>query len=199
MSQFIETIKVLNGEVLKLSLHQARFGQTREDALGLWSHPDLSAQISVPDSAKLGIYKCRILYDRDILQVEFQPYNKPEIHSLKVVESDSISYIHKSADRTELTALYEQKNSCDDILIVKNGWIADSYFANIVLWDGSNWFTPNTPLLKGCMRASLLASGRITERAIHINELSQYKSIRLVNAMIDLSDRLELPIDAIKL
>lgn len=198
MSQFIETIKVLNGEVLKLSLHQARLERTRKEVLGLRSHPDLSSEISVPDSSKQGIHKCRVLYGRDIMKVEFLPYHKPEIRSLKLVESNNISYAYKSADRSELEALYKQRGTCDDILIVKNGWISDSYFANVVLWDGSRWVTPKEPLLKGCMRFSLLTSGMIIERAIHIDVLSRYKSIRLINAMNDMSDRLELPVKAIR-
>jgi 4-amino-4-deoxychorismate lyase len=197
MSQFIESIKVHNGEVLKLSLHQARFDRTREEVLGLRTHPDLSEFISVPDSSKQGVYKCRVLYGLDITQVKFMPYQKPQIRSLKLVKSDCISYAYKSADRTKLEALYEQRDACDDILIVKNGWITDSYFANVILWDGSKWVTPKEPLLKGCMRFSLLANGMISERAIHVNELSRYKHLRLINALNDLSDRLEISIHEI--
>ena len=197
MSQYIESIKSRNGEVLQLSLHQSRFNRTREELLGLTRHPDLSAHISVPDSATQGVYKCRLLYGRDITQVEILPYHKPKIHSLKVVRSDSISYGYKYADRSELEKLYEQRGSCDDILIVKNGWITDSYFANVALWDGSRWVTPKNPLLKGCMRFSLLSSGTITERAIRLDELFRYKYIRLINAMNDLSDGIEIPVRAI--
>ena len=197
MSPYIESIKIVNGKALRLSHHQARFNRTRKEVLGLTSHPELSSEIVVPDSAKQGIYKCRILYGRDLTQVEFLPYHKPKIHSLKLVKSDSISYEYKSADRADLATLYEQRDSCDDILIVKKGWITDSYFANVVLWDGSKWETPKKPLLKGCMRFSLLASGRINERSIRIEELSRYKCIRLINAMNDISDRLELPVKAI--
>jgi len=197
MSQFIETIKVFKGEVLKLSLHQARFEQTRKEMLGLRSHPDLSSEISVPDSSKQGVYKCRVLYGHDIMQVEFLPHHKPEIRSLKLVECNSISYAYKSADRAKLKVLYEQRGACDDILIVKNGWITDSYFANVILWDGSTWFTPDTALLKGCMRQSLLDSGAIKEKGIRIKELFQYKHLRLINAMNGMSDRLEIPIEAI--
>ena len=197
MSQFIETIKILNGELLKLPLHQARFERTRKDVLGLRSHPDLSSEIAVPDSSKQGVYKCRVLYGHDIMEVEFFPYHKPEIRSLKLMVCDSISYAYKSADRTKLKVLYEQRGVCDDILIVKKGWIADSYFTNVILWDGSTWFTPDTALLKGCMRQSLLDSGTIKEKGIRIEELFRYKHLRLINAMNDMSDKLEIPLDAI--
>lgn len=197
MSRFIETIKVQNGELRRLPLHQSRFNQTREEVLGLKTHPDLSILISIPDTAMKGIHKCRILYGHDISQIEFTPYQEPRIHSLKVVESDSINYAYKSADRRELELLFGQRESCDDILIVKEGRITDSYFANVVLWDGSQWVTPKEPLLKGCMRASLINGGLIRERDIRINDLSRYKVLRLINAMNDLGNGPEISPDAI--
>ena len=38
-----------------------------------------------------------------------------------------------------LDDLFEQRGSCDDILIVKQSCITDSYFANVVLGDGVSW------------------------------------------------------------
>lgn len=197
MCQFIETIQVLNGEVQHLALHQARLNLSREEVLNLRIHPELSEYISVPDSAMRGLHKCRILYGREISQVEYLPYHRPEIQSLKIVESDNISYKYKFANRSELKALYEQRGSCDDILIVKNGWITDSYFANVVLWDGSSWVTPKEPLLKGCMRASLIATGAIIEKDIQLDELSEYLTIRLINTLNDLKDGPEISMAAI--
>jgi len=180
-----------------LPLHQSRFERTREEVLGLKTHPDLSGYISVPVSAKQEIYKCRILYGQDVSQVKFLPYSRLKIQSLKVVESDKISYSYKYADRRELEKLFGQRGSCDDILIVKEGKITDSYFANVVLWDGSRWVSPKKPLLRGCMRASLLAEGSITAADIPLDELSGYKTLRLINALNDLKDGPEISLDAI--
>lgn len=197
MSRFIETIRVVNGQVENLGFHQARFEQTRTALLGLKNHPKLEEEIQLPDSMKMGVIKCRVLYGHEIEKVEFQSYLKPDIRSLKVLRSDEINYTYKSADRSALTALFNQRDSCDDILIVKEGWITDSYFANVVLWDGYDWFTPAEPLLAGTMRASLLASGTIKERGIRIDNLTGYKSLCLINAMNGWTDRLEIPLGSV--
>ena len=197
MYPFIETIKVLDGEVKNLPCHQARFERTRSEMLGLKKHPQLDNEIHVPLTAKQGLFKCRILYDHREVRVEFHPHIKPEISSLKLVSSDQISYAYKSADRSALSALFKHRDSCDDILIIKKGRITDSYFANVVLWDGSRWLTPEKPLLEGCMRASLLKTGVIDIADIQLKDLSQYKSIRLINALNDWSDAPQLPLEAL--
>jgi len=197
MYQFIESIKVLDGEAKNLAYHQARFERTRSEMLGFKNHPQLENEILVPLTAKRGLFKCRILYDHSEVRVEFHPHIKPEISTLKMVSDDQISYAYKSADRSALSALYKQRGSSDDILIIKKGRITDSYFANVVLWDGSRWLTPEKPLLEGCMRASLLKTGVIDTADIQLNNLSQYKSIRLINSLNDWSDAPQLPVEAI--
>ncbi len=197
MYPFIETIKVLDGEVKNLPCHQARFERTRSEMLGLKKHPQLDNEIHVPLTAKQGLFKCRILYDHSEVRVEFHPHIKPEISSLKLVSSDQISYAYKSADRSALSALFKHRDSCDDILIIKKGRITDSYFANVVLWDGSRWLTPEKPLLEGCMRASLLKAGVIYTADIQLNNLSRYKNLRLINALNDWSDAPQLALEAI--
>ena len=197
MFPFIETIKVLDGEVMNLPCHQARFERTRSEMLGLKKHPQLDNEIHVPLTAQRGLFKCRILYDHSEVRVEFHPHIKPEISSLKLVSSDQISYAYKSADRSALSALFNQRGSCDDILIIKKGRITDSYFANVVLWDGFRWLTPVKPLLEGCMRASLLKAGVINTADIQLKDLPLYKSIRLINALNDWSDAPQIPVEAI--
>ncbi|MEN8158025.1 MAG: aminotransferase class IV family protein [Bacteroidota bacterium] len=192
MFPFIETIKLLDGELKNLSWHQERLERTRFEVLGLDEHPELLLEIPVPDGLDRGLFKCRVLYGEVIERIEYEPYYHPDIHSLKLVRSDSISYGYKSADRSDLDALYAQKGDCDDILIVKNGCITDSYFANVALFDGTHWHTPDTPLLKGTMRAFLLEEGVLTEARIKENELGDFQKIRLINAMNSLDEGPEI-------
>ena len=197
MCQFIESIKILDGEAMNLPYHQARFERTRSEILGLKNHPQLENEILVPLTARRGLFKCRILYDHSEVRVDFHPHIKPEISSLKLVSDNQISYTYKSADRSALGALFNLRGSCDDILIIKNGRITDSYFANVVFWDGSRWLTPEKPLLEGCMRASLLKNGVINTADIQLKDLSRYKSLRLINALNDWSDAPHLPLKAL--
>lgn len=197
MSPFIETIKVENGEARNLRFHQARFNRTRFEKLGLESHPALADEIIIPPSARDGLFKCRLIYDQKISRVEFSPYVRPDIRTLKLISDDQITYDYKSADRSALRALYDLRGSCDDILILKKGWISDSYFANVVMWDGSRWYTPESPLLEGTMRAFLLESGAIKRADIRIEDLSKFSKLRLINALNDLYDSPLIPIEAL--
>jgi len=197
MSPYIETIKLLNGELKNLRYHQERFERTRSLALGLKKHPELGHIIQIPGGLDRGLYKCRVVYGKEIERFEFEPQIRRVVRSLKVVHSDTISYNYKSADRSALDALYQLRGTCDDILIVKNGFVTDSYYANTLFWDGHGWFTPHHPLLAGTMRAYLLDKKAIEMRHISIEDLDNYQKIRLINAMNGISDGPEISVDAV--
>jgi 4-amino-4-deoxychorismate lyase len=180
-----------------LSWHQSRFERTRREALGLKKHTALEQVITIPDGLDRGLYKCRVVYGKTVERIEFEPHEKRVVNSLKLVVSETITYGYKYADRTDLDTLYQLRGECDDILIVKNGCLKDSYYANVVLWDGAGWVTPDTPLLPGTMRASLLADGQITEKHIRVEHLDQYEKIRLINAMNNLHESPDIPVENI--
>ncbi|MEG0647308.1 MAG: aminotransferase class IV, partial [Bacteroides sp.] len=98
--------------------------------------------------------------------------------------SDTINYTYKSTDREALNQLYEQRNTKDDVLIIKNGYITDTSIANVALFDGTHWFTPKHPLLKGTQRAQLLQKGIIQEKEIMLEELFSFSQMTIFNAMI---------------
>ena len=197
MSLFIETIQILHGELNNLVFHQERFERTRLLALRLKKHPLLSEVIQVPTGLEQGIMKCRVSYDKDIVLIEYEPYQVRKVHSLKMVCSDSIDYGFKYANRSELEELFLQREDCDDILVIKNGCVSDSFYANVVFWDGEGWITPDTPLLPGTMRASLLRKKLIRECRIRPEDLAGYQKVKLINAMNDLQNAPEIPIESI--
>ena len=198
MSPYIETIKLLDGELKNLQYHQLRFERTRSLTLGLKTHPKLGQVIQIPGGLEAGLLKCRVTYGKEIELIEFEPHERRLVRSLKLVVSDTISYGYKFFDRTALDLLFRLRGTCDDILIVKKGCISDSYYANAAFWDGNGWFTPDTPLLPGTMRASLLNEGVIETRKITPEDLGIFQNIRLINAMNSLYDGPEIPIDAVK-
>lgn len=199
MYPFIETIQLRNGKLLNLIRHQERFEKTRREVLGLTEHPKLEEILRVPEELAQGIYKCRLLYGEQIPEPSFQAYERPLVRSLKMVYDDFIDYGHKRSDRSALNRLYRQRGDCDDILIVKNGLITDSYTANVLFRKGASWLTPATPLLPGCMRAKLLGEGRITEARIRPSDLDHFSHIRLINAMNDMDAGIEIPVRAVRI
>ncbi|WP_457745527.1 aminotransferase class IV family protein [Sulfurimonas sp.] len=176
--QYLETIKVLDGEVYHLEYHQERM--TR--ALNGKKSYELSSLINAP---KKGLYRCRIVYDALTISVEYHPYIKRDISSLKLIESNDIEYNHKYLNRREIDNLFLQKKHCDDILIVKDSLITDTSIANIAFYNGEYWITPKKPLLRGTTRERLLQKRKIFEADISIYELKRYEKIALMNAMID--------------
>ncbi|MBE9518945.1 MAG: aminotransferase class IV, partial [Bacteroidetes bacterium] len=134
---------------------------------------------------------------KEIELIEFEPYQAQKVRSLKMVYSDSIDYRFKYADRSELEILFQQRGDCDDILVVKKACVSDSFYANVVFWDGLAWVTPDTPLLPGTMRASLLADGLIQESRITPEDLHRYQKLKLINAMNDLRNAPEIPLESI--
>lgn len=197
MSRYIETIQVSQGELKNLEFHQERFERTRLEALGLKKHPNLEAEISLPRGLEQGLFKCRVSYREDIELIEYESHQPRKVQSLKLVHSDTIDYGYKYADRRDLEELFRQRENCDDILVVKKGCISDSFYANVLLWDGNSWVTPDTPLLPGTMRASLLRKGLIREVRITEADLAGYQKIKLINAMNELEAASEIPIDSI--
>ena len=111
---------------------------------------------------------------------------------------NTIDYDLKFEDRSHLEALFNQKEDCDDILIVRNQRPTDSYYANITFWDGIQWFTPSSYLLKGTKRSQLLKNGIIEELPIELKDLKNFQGFQLINAMLDFRADSVLPIENIK-
>ena len=178
---FLETIKAIDGEVKYLEYHQKRY-EGVVNSLGVKKVYNLKELLNPP---KKGIYRCRLVYSRDDVEVEYIPYQKRQIQKLKLVKSDTIEYSKKYVDRRELDSLFAQKGEGDDILIIKNGFVTDTSIANLAFYDGEHWLTPKRPLLEGTTRARLLENGNFFEKDIRVEDIYTYKKIALMNAMID--------------
>ncbi|MDH4944591.1 aminotransferase class IV family protein [Sulfurimonas sp. C5] len=178
MSKYLETIKIYNQKVYNLEYHQKRVDTTIGQG-----KLELS---SIIQPTQKELTRCRIVYDEEgKYTIEYFPYKKRNIHSLKLVFCDDIDYDKKYENREKLNELFGKKESCDDILIVKNGLVTDTSIANIAFFDGVNWLTPKTPLLEGTMRAKLLNEEKIYLADIPYQELNKFQKIALLNAMID--------------
>ncbi len=180
MSLLFETIKIENRQASNLIYHQKRLNQAQKALFGLAPNIDLKTHLQAPSDA---LYRCRVVYDRKIQSIEYLPYATKEIHTLKIVTS-SLEYHYKYTDRTALNKLLETYSEYDDILIEKEGFISDTSIANVAFSDGTQWFTPTHPLLKGTMREKLLDEGFLKEKDIRKDDISSYTQVALMNAMI---------------
>jgi 4-amino-4-deoxychorismate lyase len=185
MSLFIESIKLLDGEYHNLFYHEQRMNRSLKVLCGVDDHLNLEEFLNLVEKPGEGLYKCRIVYDDKVKEVEFVPYQPRVVKRLKVVEHDRISYEFKYADRTAIDDLFQRRENCDDILIVKNGLVTDSSYSNIVFRRGNHWYTPWSALLKGTIRTKLLEHNIIEEEEIRVDEIATFSSFKLINAMLE--------------
>ena len=211
--KLLETIRFENGRFANLELHQQRMNASRKVLFNFETAIDLEKELSSRSSvienpaspdfqiANLkeleGLFKCRIIYSKQIEEIEFIPYQLPKIQFLKMVMDDEINYAHKYFNRNHLNKLFSQKGNSDDILIVKNGLITDTSFANILFFNGKQWLTPSGPLLKGTQRQLLLEREQITTAAIRPADLKYFQKARPINAMIRFEDEVDVAIESI--
>lgn len=194
MCLFIETLRIDNGAIHNLRYHNERFNRTRS---AFWNDSipmNLADYIRPP--AVDGMLKCRIVYDEAVREVTYVPYVMRPVRSLRLVASDTVDYAYKSTDREALNHLFSQRETADEVLIVRNKLLTDTSIANIALYDGANWFTPATPLLRGTRRAALLDEHALMEREISLEQLFDYSYIALFNAMIDFG-KIILPVNRV--
>ncbi len=188
MCLLFETIKIFKKEIYNLNYHNQRLNNARHKLFGLKDKIKLGEQIILPANIDNSLYKCRVIYSRGIEKIEFEKYKRKNIKSLKVVNSENIDYHYKYFDRSELNNLQNTRGNCSEIIIVKNGFLSDTSFANLCFWNGKQWFTPDTPLLKGTKRQQLLDEGKIHETRIRVKDINKFKKISLINAMNDIGD-----------
>lgn len=197
MIQLIDTICYENGELHRLNLHDERINRSRKELFGSNSELHVGDFIQIPVDLINEKVKIRVTYSADIEKVEYEKYVMRPIHSLKLINGDHIDYSYKYSDRSLLNNLFRQRGNADDILIVKNGFITDTSYANIVFLKDGIWVTPSTPLLKGTRRESYLLSAKISVATLRPEDLQDYSEARIINAMISLEQSPDIPIENI--
>lgn len=186
MVRLIESIRILNGRISQLNLHEDRCNQSRAKLWNLTKAIKLKEKISIPASYSKGLVKCRIVYGHEIEEISFQNYQIRSINKIKIVHNDAISYPFKYEERKELDNLFANKMEGDEIMIVKNELVTDAYYYNYVFQKGKEYFTPKQPLLEGVRRTSLILNNKIIKKDIFTTEIHEFDAIHLINAMTPL-------------
>lgn len=196
MCQLFESIRIEAGIIHHLELHQERVNRSLLK-LGVSTKVDLSDfthSLSLPEK---GIFKLRIAYDKNgIIDQQLIPYIIRSVKSVELVIDNSIDYSLKFEDRSPLTRLQEGSDA-DEIIIVKDNMITDSSISNILLYDGSFWYTPSKPLLEGTQRAHLIKRGIIKTAPIKIEALNNFSHFCFINALNPFESALKHPIDLV--
>ena len=189
MYQFLETIRFNSVIVTFVQEHQERVNRAFEaffpdenpiDLKNILHEIKKENQDFLLDAS---VVKCRLWYGKTEYKYNLEPYQIKKLEAVKIKEvGDDFDYSHKFADRKLLNDLKGNEN---EILIVKNGLVADTSYANIAFFDEKKWFTPAKPLLEGVKRRVLLYHNIIQSSKISIEDLKKFTHFKLINAMID--------------
>ncbi|WP_313383480.1 aminotransferase class IV [Chishuiella sp.] len=194
MFQFVESLCCENKQLRNLDYHQKRFDDTREDNFSDFQPISLKDKITINNDLSNDKYKVRVVYDKDIQSIEFLPYTMKTIETIKLFTiDDKVNYSYKYVERSFFDE-YINETKTDDLVLVKSNYITDCIYSNIVFFDGEQWITPKTFLLKGTMRESLLDNGKILQKNIKVSDLNNFKSFKRINAMMNLDESQEIDI-----
>ena len=196
MSQFIESIKIEDQEVFLLELHQKRVNATFAH-FGMENSIDLAKIIKDLKIDEDGFFKLRIVYDLNRnYKTQLIPYAVAEIDSFQLVENNTYDYAFKFEDRKEFERM-KTKAKTEEIIIVKNNCITDTSYTNLLFLKDEKWYTPSTYLLNGVMRQHLLATSKIKETEITLQNIKEFTHFQLINSMNDFDDMFIYPIERI--
>jgi len=179
--QLIETIKIEDGKIYNIIWHNQRCNRSRLELFN--EKKSIKLEDYITHFPQKGLFRCRVVYKKDILLVEYIPYIKRENKLFKIVSS-TIDYSYKYNNRDELNKLKKDNSFYDDIIIEKDGLLTDTTIANIAFCDGEKWITPKKPLLQGTLRAKLLNKKILVEKDIKSDNLKHFSHYALMNAMI---------------
>lgn len=190
MSPLLETICIRDGKALHLEYHRQRMQHSSQILFPGYHPPDPEDLLKNIDTHSLqGTLRWRIIYGPGKLLNEIMPYTYKSVRTLKLVET-SIDYSHKFANRDSLDSLYKQRDSADDVLLIKDGRITDTTIANIVFLKDGKLFTPDQPLLMGTAIRRILDEGKVMAMRICPKDIAQSEAFWLVNAL-----RVNFPFD----
>ena len=196
MSQFIESIKIEDQEVFLLELHQKRVNATFAH-FGMENSIDLAKIIKDLKIDEDGFFKLRIVYDLNRnYKTQLIPYAVAEIDSFQLVENNTYDYAFKFEDRKEFERM-KTKAKTEEIIIVKNNCITDTSYTNLLFLKDEKWYTPSTYSLNGVMRQHLLATSKIKETEITLQNIKEFTHFQLINSMNDFDDMFIYPIERI--
>jgi 4-amino-4-deoxychorismate lyase len=185
MTEFIESLRLENGKVFHLELHQRRLNLTTLAHYGAGIRLDLEAELKRAPLPQTGLHKIRVTYGRTVESVEIEPYTRRVVERIALIDAHAFDYRFKYADRSELNVVRAGLSPGTEPLIVQHGLVTDAVYANVCFFDGVRWITPERPLLEGVARAVALVSGEIHAATIAADDVrnGKYNKLKLINCM----------------
>ena len=202
----IETIRIQDGEPCNLEDHCRRmrcsglemFGRGGDGASRELREVMEALKKELGADLSCGCWKARVVYGWSVCRYEAGRYRLPVFGSAALMDGGGLDYGHKFADRAGIDSLsYRARDmGADTALIVVNGRLTDFSYANAAFYDGSLWWTPSKPLLRGTARERLIREGKLRLADLVVADLKGFMLCSPVNAMLDLG-KLSMPVERI--
>ena len=189
MSLLFESIQILDGIPQRLDYHNDRLNRSRNQLM--CSHTDIFIEdyLQIPQKFQKGKVKCRLNYGQDIDKIEFANYQEKRFLNFRLIDID-FDYDFKYCDRSAFDHLKKTVRKSTEFLLIKNGFISDSTFSNLIFKNiRGQWHTPRKPLLEGMQREYLLDEGLIEEAEIKADDLKHYTHFMLINALLNFEEK----------
>lgn len=180
----LETLRISGGHVCLFQYHRERMERSCRELYGCAAPSLHILPEDVPESMRRGEVKCRVTYGCEIKHIEYEPYVPRKVRTLRIVTDNSVDYHLKYASRDRLAALAAQHRNADGVIIVKDGYVTDTSYSNIIFRAGTKLLTPARPLLNGVMRRWLLERRIIAEADISPEMILPGNSACITEAII---------------
>lgn len=170
MFSLIETMRLDNGEVKRLSYHKKRIeGAIHHFKLNVFDFEGALHSYIEKNNLYIGIYRLRVEYNNDLKITHDLLEDKEEIDAnlLKMEPTDSDYLEYKTTVRSQYVTTtypfalyYDSKNR-----------ITEFNIGNVVVKEADGYYTPReNGLLNGVMRQFLIDSGKIKIRDYTLDE-----------------------------
>jgi para-aminobenzoate synthetase/4-amino-4-deoxychorismate lyase len=191
--QLLEAILLEDGDYFLLERHLTRL-EASANFLGFSFPEKIRSELDrIAATHRTGSWKIRVLLTKNgQLELEALSLEKIERELRRValatepIDSANRLFFHKTTSRSFYSSQLDARPDCDDVVFWNElGEVTESSIANVVLPTDGKLFTPpvSAGLLAGTFRDQLLAEGKILERTITIEELSEAPEFFLINSV----------------
>ena len=189
----LETLLLENGRLAYLRGHLDRLARSARHFGFMFRREAVLARLrEAVGGHPTGSWRVRLLYGREgSTTVEVHPLDPaPAMVTVGFcptpVDSSDVRLFHKTTDRGLYdAALLGVRDAWDMLLFNERGELTESTRANVVVGDGEGLWTPPVEcgLLGGVFRERLLASGRVRERVLRVEDVRRAEKLYLVNSL----------------
>ena len=191
--QLLESLLLEDGSFFLLERHLERMKHSATYFGFYFPEAEIRSKLEhiVADHAE-GSWKIRLLVSRNgevSIETQAREDLKQPIRvalAVKPVSAGDRFLFHKTTNRSVYDDAIASRPDCDDVILWNEaGEVTESTIANVVVSLGGRFYTPqrHSGLLAGTLREELLTTGKISERLIRREDLSEATEIFLINSV----------------